>query len=102
MDTDSYEEFCEKADTATKKGKLLKFHRYKRSLRHDSEGIFNDDVKIAILDLRSTTIKRIGYWSSSNSTYYHYAKGLLEIWYNFTEMPPQEFNISSLSYFDHT
>ena len=102
MDAKSYEIFSEQAEMTTKKGTFLKFQRCKRNLKFNSEGIYNDDVKIANLDLQGKTIQRGGVWSSSNFTYYYYAKGLLVMWYDFTEIPNSDFKIPSLSYDDHT
>ena len=81
MDTQSYEKFSEQAEMATKKGTFLKFQRYKRNLKYNSEAIYSDSARIADLDLTSKTINRTGPWSSTNFTYYYYyANGLLNIW----------------------
>ena len=102
MDSASSEKFCEEAERATQKGKCLKFQRYMRNLKYNSEGICIDDAKISDLDLKNKTIKRTGSWSSTNFAYYYYAKGLLNIWYNVTEIESPKLKIPSLSYYDHT
>ena len=72
MADDNFYEFCEKAEKAKEKGKGLKFLRYGKNLRYDSEGIYSYGTKIANLDLRRRTIQKLGYWSPTNSKHYNY------------------------------
>ena len=85
----SFIEFCEKAAEATQKGKGLKFPRYEKNLRYDSEGIYSYGTKIAKLDLRMYTIQKLGYWSLSSSRHYNYAKIILNDWCGFFESLPE-------------
>ena len=100
----SFIEFCEKAVEATQKGKGLKFPRYEKNLRYDSEGIYSYGTKIANLDLGKRTIHKLGYWSPTNSKHYNYAKIILNDWCGFFESLPEPSgaNVQYLRYWDHT
>ena len=107
MFNDSYAEFCDKATKATEGTRGLKFPRYGKNLRYNSEGIYSYGAKIANLDLREKTIQRIGYWSQTSSKHYNYAGTLLNICYNFNEKPPTAsdvplIHVQNLSYDEHT
>ena len=108
MFDDSYGEFCDKAEKATAKQRGLKLPRYCKNLRLNSEGVYSYGTQIANLDLSEKSIQRIGYWSSTSSTHYHYAKNMLGSNYNFVEKPspdlhiPQLVHVQNLSYDDHT
>ena len=58
MDNNFYE-WSEKAEKATEKGKVLKFDRYGKNLRYNSEGIYSYGTKIANIDLRQRTIQNL-------------------------------------------
>ncbi len=101
---DNYAEWSEKAEEAKGKGKVLKFDRYGKNLRYDSEGIYSYGSKIAHLDLKQKTIHKIGYWSRTTSKHYNYATHILDICYDFREVlsPCELIHIQHLSYDDHT
>ena len=118
MDRNFYE-FSEEAEEATEKGKVLKFLRYGRNLRYDSEGIYSYGTQIANLDMRMRTIQKLGYWSPTTSKHYNYAARLFDICYDFCpiedrpEVPEAEgasplpnvapfVHVQHLSYDDHT
>ena len=82
MDQNFYE-WSEKAEEAKEKGKVLKFARYGKNLRYDSEGIYSYGSKIAHLDLKQKTIHKIGHWSCTSTKHYNYAARLLDICYDF-------------------
>ena len=107
MADDNFYEFCEKAEKAQEKGKGLKFLRYGRNLRYDSEGIYSYGVKIASLDLGRRTIQKLAYWSPTSSKHYNYAKRMLEECYEFYEagnapIGGQLIHWQNLSYDSHT
>ena len=108
---DNFYEFREKAEKAKEKGKGLKFLRYGKNLRYDSEGIYSYGTKIANLDLGRRTIQKLGYWSPTSSTHYNYAARMLDERYGFYETenaPPggqsggQLIHCQNLSYDSHT
>ena len=79
MADDNFYEFCEKAERAKRKGKGLKFLRYGKNLRCNSEGIYSYGFKTANLDLRNRMIQqKSGYWSPTSNKHYNYAKRMLE------------------------
>jgi len=101
------------AEKATEKGKGLKFPKYTKNLRYNSEGIYSYNVKIANLDIINRTIQKRGYWSQTTTKHYNYAKYVLNLCYGFEEIEPapvggpSEFlhppiEIQSMSYWDHT
>ena len=120
MFNDSYEEFRDKATKAAEVNKGLKFPRYCKNLRFNSEGVYSYGAKVANLDFGERTIQRLGYWSPTTSKHYNYAGKLLEERYNFVQKPdaeatiPIEFlsgfvvndipfvHVQHLSYDDHT
>ena len=95
MDNNFYE-WSEKAEKATEKGKVLKFDRYGKNLRYNSEGIYSYGTTVATLDLKERSIQRQGYWSSTSSTHYHYAMNMLGANYNFLVKPNPDFRIPPL------
>ena len=106
MADDNFYEFREKGEKAKEKAKGLKFLRYGKNLRYDSEGIYSYGVKMATLDLGRRTIQTLGYWSPTSSKHYH-AKRMLEECYEFyeTENAPsggQLIQWQNLSYHNHT
>ena len=99
--------FAKKAEKAKEKGKDLKFLRYEKNLRYDSEGIYSYGTKIANLDLGRRTLQQLSYWSPTSSKHYNYAKRMLEECYDFyeTENAPsggQLIHWQNLSYDSHT
>ena len=101
MADDNFYEFCETAEKAKEKGKGLKFIRYRKKLRYDSEGIYSYGTKIANLDLGRRTIQTLGYWSPTSSKHFNYAVHLLDICYDFRMIDPLV-HVQHLSYDDHT
>ena len=112
MDHNFYE-FSEKAEKATEKGKVLKFLRYGRNLRYDSEGIYSYGTKIANLNMRMRTIQTLGHLSPTSSKHYNYTARLFDICYDFrpiesdpsvapTETLGPPFHVHNISYWDHT
>ena len=101
MDHNFYE-WSEKAEKATEKGKALKFLRYGKNLRHNSEGIYSYGNKIARLDLHHRTIEKLGYWSPTTSKHFNYAAHLLDICYEFRPIESNLIHVQHLSYDDHT
>ena len=112
MDHNFYE-WSEKAEKATEKGKGLKFDRYGKNLRYNSEGIYSYGAKIANIDLQQRTIQKRGYWSPTTSKHFNYAAKLLDTRYDFRPIdaapsgspleslgPPV--HVQHLSYDDHT
>ena len=100
------------AEKATEKGTGLKFPKYTKNLRYNSEGIYSYNVKIANLDIINRTIQKRGYWSQTTTKHYNYAKYVLNLCYGFEEIEPapvggpSEFlhppiEIQSVSYWDH-
>ena len=101
------------AEKATEKGKGLKFPKYTKNLRYNSEGIYSYNVKIANLDIRDRTIQKRGYWSQTTTKHYNYAKYVLNLCYGFEEIEPapvggpseylhKPHEVQSMSYWDHT
>ena len=78
MFDDSYAEFCDKAAKAAEINKGLKFPRYGKNLRFNSEGVYSYGAKIANLNLAEKTLQRLGYWSPTTSKHYNYAGRVLE------------------------
>ena len=74
----------------------------------NSEGVWSYGAKIAQLDLDEKSIQRLGYWSSTSSTHYHYVKNILGSNCTFVEKPSPDFHIPepvrvhNLSFDDHT
>ena len=104
MDNNFYE-WSEKAEKATKKSKTLKFLRYGKNLRYNSEGIYSYGTKIAHLDLKLRTIQKLGYRSPMSNKHYKYAAHMFKICYDFHEVLcpcEQIIHIQHLSYDDHT
>jgi hypothetical protein len=98
-----YFDFRMMAERATEKEKLLKFPRYTKNLRYNSEGIYSYKNKIANLNLMNRTVQKIGYWSPTTSKHYNYAKHILNLSYGITEVEPVPLlHIQELSYWDHT
>ena len=52
MFSDSYAEFCHKAEKAAEVNKGLKFPRYCNNLRFSGDGIYSYGAKIANIDLK--------------------------------------------------
>jgi len=88
MFSDSYAEFCSKAEKAAEVNKGLKFPRYCKNLRFSGNGIYSYGAKIANIDLAEKTIQRMGYWSPTSSKHYNYAGKVLQERYGFLEKPP--------------
>jgi len=92
-DSDSYAEFCSKAEKVAEVNKGLKFPRYCKNLRFNGVGIYSYGAKIANIDLAEKTIQRMGYWSPTSSKHYNYAGKVLQERYGFLEKPPTEATI---------
>jgi len=101
MDHNFYE-WSEKAEKATEKGKVLKFDRYGKNLRYNSEGIYSYGTKIAHLDLHHRTIEKLGYRSPTTGKHFNYAAHLLDICYDFRPIHDDLVHVQRLSYDDHT
>ena len=103
MDHNFYE-WSEEAEKATEKSKILKFPRYGKNLRYNSEGIYSYGSTIAHLDLKQKTIHKLGYRSRTSSKHYNYATHMLDICYDFREVPVScdLIHIEHLNYDDHT
>ena len=101
MDHNFYE-WSEKAEKATEKGKMLKFDRYGKNLRYNSEGIYSYGTKIANIDIRQRTIQKLGHWSPTTSKHYNYAARLLDTSYDFRPIHDDLVHVQHLSYDDHT
>ena len=102
-----FEEFRDRVEKASEKGRALKFPRYGENLRHNSEGIYSYGAKIANLDLNTRTIQKRGYWSKTTSRHYNYAGKVLEENYDFYQREPVEYlaplvHVENVSYDDHT
>ncbi len=100
MDHNFYE-WSEKAENATEK-KMLKFDRYGKNLRYNSEGIYSYGTKIANLNLHHRTIEKLGYWSPTTSKHFNYAAHLLDICCEFRPIESNLIHVQHLSYDDHT
>ena len=85
MDHNFYE-WSEKAKKATEMGQELKFDRYGKNLRYNSEAIYSYGAKIANIDLRQRTIQKLGHWSPTTSKRYNYAARLLDTCYDFARI----------------
>jgi hypothetical protein len=101
------------AEKATEKGKGLKFPKYTKNLRYNSEGIYSYNVKIANLNCMNRSIQKRGYWSPTTTKHFNYAKRILNLCYDFEEIEPapvggpseylrQQHEVLSMSYWDHT
>ena len=112
MDHNFYE-WSEKAENATEKGKVLKFDRYGKNLRYNSDGIYSYGTKIAHIDLNLRTIQKLGHWSPTTSKHFNHAAKLLDTRYDFRpiEAAPSggtleslgpNVHVQHLSYDDHT
>ena len=101
MDHNFYD-WSEKAEKATEKGKLLKFDRYGKNLRYNSEGIYSYGSKIANIDPRLRTIQKLGHWSPTASKHCNYAARLLDMSYDFRPNHDGLVHVQHLSYDDHT
>ena len=101
MDHNFYE-WSEKAEKATEKGKVLKFDRYGKNLRYNSEGIYSFGTKIANIDLRQRTIQKQGHWSPTTSKHFNSAAKLLDTCYDFRPIHNDLVHVQQLSYDDHT
>jgi hypothetical protein len=96
-------EFKREAEQATEAGKRLKFLRYTKNLRYDSEGIYSYKTKIANINCMNRTIQKRGYWSRTTTKHYNYAKRMLNLCYGFEEIEPEPMvHVQELSYWDHT
>ena len=84
----SFDEFWDAAQRATEKGKGLKFNRYGKNLRHNSEGIYSYNAKIADLDFRFRRVSKRGSYSMTSNKNYNYALRTLEMCYDFHESSP--------------
>ena len=80
---DNFHEWRDIAEKATDRGKVLKFDRYCKNLRYNSEGIYSYGTKIADLDLGQRTILKLGHWSPTTSKHFNYAAKLLDMSYDF-------------------
>ena len=107
----TFEEFYDAALEATRKGKGLKMNRYGTNLRYNSEGVYSYNTKIADLDWNLRKISKRGTCSKTSSKHYNYAKSMLEMCYDFTEVSPappgapREWlhqHVQNMSYDDHT
>ena len=73
-----YDDFFERAQTATDNGKLMKLPRFQNNFKYDFDGLYTYGTKIAHLDLPRRTIEKLGKWSVTSSTHYNYTRRLLE------------------------
>ena len=90
-------------ERATEKGKVLKFPRYTKNPRYNSEGIYSYNEKIANLNCTNRTSQKRGYWSKTTTKHYNYAKHILKLCYGFEEVEPEPIlHTQELSYWDHT
>ena len=106
----SFDEFWDAAERAREKGKGLKFNRYGKTLRYNSEGIYSYNTKIADLDFRFRTVSKRGSYSVTNTKHNNYTPRMLESCYDFHESSPVPSGaprewlcpVQNLSYDDHT
>ena len=81
-----FDDFFEKAMTASDKGKFLKLSRYQKNLKCNFDGLYSYNTRIALLDLPGRTIINLGRWSPTSTTHYNYARRLLQDHYGFQEI----------------
>ena len=55
-----YDDFFEKGQKATDKGRFLKLPRYQKHLKYNFDGLYSYNTKIAHLDLSGKTITKLG------------------------------------------
>ena len=82
----NYDDFFEKAQKASDKGKVLKLPRFQRNLRYNFDGLYSYRTKIAHLDLPGRTIVKLGKYSLTSTMHYNYTRRLLEDRYGFFEI----------------
>jgi hypothetical protein len=106
----AFDEFWDAAERATEKGKGLKFNRYGKNLRYNSEGIYSYNTKIADLDFRFRSVSKRSSYSATSNKHYNYALRTLSSCYDFYETSPAPPDaprewlhpVQNLSYDDHT
>ena len=106
----SFDEFWEAAERARMKGIGLKFNRYRKNLRYNSEGIYSYNTKIADLNFWFRSVSKRGSYSMTSNKHYNYALRMLEMCYDFYESSPSPPGmprewlqpVQNLSYDDHT
>ena len=81
-----YDEFFENAMKASDKGKFLKLPRFQKNLKYNFDGLYSYNTRIALLDLPSMTIVKLGKWSHTSTVHYNYTRRLLEDRYGFREI----------------
>ena len=82
----NYDDFFEKVQKASDKGKFVKLPRFQRNLKYNFDGLYSYLTKIAHLDLPGRTIVKLGRWSVTSTMHYNYARRLLEDRYGFREL----------------
>ena len=82
----NYDDFFEKVQKASDKGKFVKLPRFQRNLKYNFDGLYSYRTKIAHLDLPGMTIVKLGRWSVTSTMHYNYARRLLEDRYGFREL----------------
>ena len=82
----NYDDFFEKVQKASDKGKFVKLPRFQRNLKYNFDGLYSYLTKIAHLDLPGRTIVKLGRWSVTSTMHYLYARRLLEDRYGFREI----------------
>ena len=106
----AFEEFREKAEQATIKGRGLTMSRFCEYLRYNSEGVYSYNTKIADWDFNFRTIRKRGSYSMTSNKHYNYALRMLEMCYEFNEISPAPpgmprewlHPVQNLRYDDHT
>ena len=83
-----FDEFWEAAERARMKGIGLKFNRYRKNLRYNSEGSYSYNTKIADLNFCFRSVSKRGSYSMTSSKHYNYALRMLEMCYDFCEVSP--------------
>ena len=81
-----YDDFFEKAQKASDKGKFVKLPSYQKNLKYNFDGLYSYNTKIAHHDLPGRTIVKLGRWSVTSTMHYNYARRLLEDRYGFREL----------------
>ena len=81
-----YDDFFEKVQKASDKGKFVKLPRFQRNLKYNFDGLYSYNTKIAHLDLPGMKIVKLGQWSVTSTMHYLYARRLLEDRYGFREI----------------
>ena len=81
-----YDDFFEKVQKASDKGKFVKLPRFQRNLKYNFDGLYSYLTKIAHLDLSGRTIVKLGRWSVTSTMHYNYARRVLENRYGFREI----------------